>query len=349
MMLSGEMKPFASLLALLLFPVMAMAAHPVPENPMWLTYPGGEGPGKDKHIVLVSADQEYRGEHYMPMLAGILSKHHGFDCTVLFGVNEQGMVDPTAPVHPEKGKEAEFKPHNIPGTEHLAKADLVILAIRLLTLPDEQLKHFADYFDSGKPIIALRTSNHGFQSPLPYEIDGKRVNIGQIVGGAFMNHHGDWQADSTRGDIVPEAKDHPVLTGVKDIWGLTDVYRTFPEGGSLPEGCTALVMGQPLIGREQGGKDNPEKEPLPVVWTKDWKTSSGKAARVLHCTMGSGKDFENPGLRRLVVNGAYWGLGMEDKISAVSSVECVSEYKPLSSGFHYEKLGVVPRPPSDFR
>lgn len=329
--------------------MMAMASFPIPEDPMWLNYPGGRGPGEGKLIVLVSADQEYRAEHFMPMLAGILSERHGFNCTVLFGVNEEGLVDPTAPVYPEKGKEAEFKPHNIPGTEHLAKADLVILATRLLTLPDDQLKHFADYFDSGKPLIALRTANHGFRSPLPYEIDGKRVNIGQIVGGAFMSHHGNWSADSTRGDIIPEMKDHPILTGVKDIWGLTDVYRTFPEGGSLPEGCTALVMGQPLIGREQGGKDNPGKEPLPVVWVKDWKTSSGKAARVLHSTMGSGKDFENPGLRRLVVNGVYWGLGMEDEISAESSVEYVSEYKPLSSGFNYEKLGVKPRPVADFR
>jgi hypothetical protein len=342
-----NLKPLAAILPLFLYP--AIAAHPVPEDPMWLTYLGGDGPGKGKHIVLVSADQEYRGEHFMPMLADILSKHHGFDCTVLFGVNGDGLVDPTAPVYPEKGKEGEFKPHNIPGTEYLAKADLVILAIRLLTLPDEQLKHFVDYFDSGKPIIALRTSNHGFIGKLPYEIDGKKIGIGEIVGGSFMNHHGNWSADSTRGDIIPEMKDHPILTGVKDIWGLTDVYRTYPEGGSLPDGCTALVMGQPLIGRVQGGKDNPEKEPLPVVWVKDWKTTTGKAARVLHCTMGSGKDFENTGLRRLVVNGAYWGLVMEDKISADRSVEYVSEYKPLSSGFNYEKLGVKPRPPADFR
>ena len=46
----------------------------------------------------------------------------------------------------------------------------------------------------------------------------------------------------------------------------SDVYRTFEEGGQLPAGCTALVYGQPLIGREFGGKSNPDKEPLPVVW-----------------------------------------------------------------------------------
>jgi hypothetical protein len=332
-----------------LFCSFAMAAHPVPDSPLWLNYPGADGPGKGKLIVLISADQEYRSEQSLPMLAGVLSHHYGFDCTVLFGVNEAGLVDPTAPVHAEKGKENEFKPHNIPGLAHLAKADLMIFATRLQTLPDDQMKAFVDYFDSGKPFIALRTANHGFRSPLPYVIDGKKITLTEILGGTFLNHHGEWSQDSTRGDIIPAQKDHPILKGVKDIWGLTDVYRTYREGTSLPAGCTALVMGQPLVGRVQGGADNPDKEPLPVVWIKDWKTSHGKAARVLHCTMGSAKDFENPGLRRLVVNGAFWGLAMENQIQVDRSVEPIGEYKPLSSGFHYEKLGVHPQPPSAFR
>jgi type 1 glutamine amidotransferase len=336
-------------LASLLFCNLSMAAHPVPDSPMWLNYPAVDGPGKGKLIVLITADQEYRSEQSLPMLAGILSKHYGFDCTVLFGVNEAGLVDPTAPVYPEKGKESEFKAHNIPGLEHLAKADMMIFATRLQTLPEEQMKAFAAYFDSGKPFMSLRTGNHGFRSPLPYVIDGKKVTLTEILGGTFLGHHGNWSADSTRGDIIPEQKDHPLLKGVKDIWGLTDVYRTYREGESLPAGCTALVMGQPLIGRVQGGESNPKKEPLPVVWVKDWKTSQGKAARVIHCTMGSAKDLENPGLRRLVVNGAFWGLAMEDQIQTDRSVEPISEYKPLSSGFNYEKLGVRPQPVSSFR
>ena len=72
-----------SLAALLLVSGAALA-HPVPDSPQWLTYPGGDGPGKGKHIVLIAAEQEYRSEQSMPMLAKILSKHHGFDCTVLF-------------------------------------------------------------------------------------------------------------------------------------------------------------------------------------------------------------------------------------------------------------------------
>lgn len=337
-------------------PVLAAAASMIlptgismAAETQWLSYKGENGPGKGKHIVLISADQEYRSEQSLPMMAKILAKHHGFDCTVLFGVNEDGLVDPTMPVFPKKGEEESFKAHNIPGLEKLKEADALIFMTRLLTLPDEQLQIFADYFDSGKPIIALRTANHGFRSKLPYEIDGKTVNVKDILGGAFMNHHGNWHRDSTRGDIVPEMKDHPIVAGVKDIWGPTDVYRTFKEGTGLPEGCTALVYGQPLIGREFGGADNPEKEPLPVVWIKDWTTSEGKKARVVHSTMGSGKDLQSVGLRRLVVNGVYWGLGMEDQIDPASSVEYVDKYEPLASGFAYEKLGVKPRPVTDFR
>lgn len=321
----------------------------VAESDQWLSYKGGMGPGKGKHIVFIAAEQEYRSEQSLPMLAGILSKHHGFDCTVLFGVNERGLVDPTMRVFPKKGEEDAFQEHNIPGLEHLAKADLVIMVPRFLTLPDDQLEMIVNYLDSGKPVIGLRTANHGFKSKLPYKIDGKQVSIGEMLGGKFMGHHGNWHRDSTRGDVVEEMKDHPILTGVKDIWGPSDVYRTYKEGEGLPEGCTALVYGQPLMGREKGGEDNPKKIALPVVWFKNWKTSGGKSARVLQSTMGSARDLESAGLRRLVINAAYWGMGMEEEISAESSVEYTGVYKPLLSGFKYEELGVFPQKASAYR
>ncbi|MEQ1850693.1 MAG: hypothetical protein ABMA01_03775 [Chthoniobacteraceae bacterium] len=236
------------------------------DKPQWLTYPGGEGPGKGKRIVLIAADQEYRSEQSMPMMAKILSTHHGFDCTVLFAVNDKGAVDPTMPVYPEKGKESEFKQHHIPGLEHLASADLVIFFARLLTLPMSERELIVKYIDSGKPIIALRTANHGFDAPLPYKINGKQVRWGEeVLGGSFMGQHGRWHADSTRGMIVPEQSDHPILAGVSDIWGNSDVYRTYKEGTSLQAGCTALVWEQPLMGRKRDDPPNPKLEPLPVA------------------------------------------------------------------------------------
>ena len=44
----------------------------------WVTYEGKEGPGKGKHIVFVTGDEEYRSEESMPQLAKILAERHGF-------------------------------------------------------------------------------------------------------------------------------------------------------------------------------------------------------------------------------------------------------------------------------
>ncbi len=331
-------------LTLLLVHGLANAA----DGEQWLSYPGGAGPGKGKRIVLIAADQEYRSEQSMPMLAKILSQHHGFDCTVLFGVNDQGEVDPTMPVYPEKGKE--LKEHHIPGLEQLAKADLVIFFARLLTLPMAERELIVKYVDSGRPIIALRTANHAFHGALPYKINGKQVNWGNdVLGGTFLGHHGRWHADSTRGILVEEQKHHPILTGVSDIWGNSDVYRTYKAGTSLPDGCTALVWGQPLMGRKHDDPANPKLEALPVAWFKTWQTSDGKQTRVFHSTMGSGHDLQNPGLRRLIINAAYWGMGMESTITPARSVEIVGTYQPLESGFNYKELGVVPKPVSAYK
>ena len=119
------------------------ADHPVPESPLWLTYPGGDGPGKGKHVVFVAAEQEYRSEQALPMLAKMFAKHHGFHCTVLFSVNDKGEVDPTKKIRWED----KAVTHDIPGLEHLAKADLMVIFSRLISLPDEQLAHVYQYLD----------------------------------------------------------------------------------------------------------------------------------------------------------------------------------------------------------
>ncbi len=320
--------------------------HPVPDDARWLVYPGGEGPGRGKHVVLIAAEQEYRSEQSMPMLAKVLSKRHGFDCTVLFAVNDKGEVDPTQKIRWQDKTVV----HNIPGLEHLASADLMILFSRLVTLPDDQITHVIDFLDSGKPIVGIRTANHGFLENFPYVKDGKKVRFGDdVLGGSFRGHHGNWHADSTRGIIVAENKDHPILRGVAEIWGPSDVYRTYKEGEGLPAGCLPLVEGQPLVGRQRNDAVNEKKIPLPVAWTKMWTGNSGKTARVFHVTMGSGKDFESEGLRRMMVNAVYWGLEMENEIDTDSSVDYVGEYQPRSSGFNYEKLGVEPNKPEHFR
>lgn len=321
------------------------SAKAKPQEELWLTYKGTNGPGKGKHVVLIAADQEYRSEESFPMLAKVLSQHHGFDCTVLFSVNEKGEVDPTLPA-PFKDK---TRRHNIPGLEVLKKADCVIWLSRFMHLPDDQLSHFHDYFDSGKPLIALRTANHGFWGGFKYKLVDKNVNLRQLLGGTFMGHHGGWHREATRGVIVEENKSHPILTGVEEIFGTSDVYRCHNEKNPFPQDCKSLVLGQPLVNLKQDAPANDQKEPLPVAWTKSWTGNKGLSSRIFHFTMGSAEDFENEGVRRLTVNAVYWGLKMEKEISAKSAVAPVGEYKPLKAGFNYEKLGVKPRPVSYYK
>ena len=68
----------------------------------------------------------------------------------------------------------------------------------------------------------------------------------------------------------------------------------------------------------------------------------GKISRVIGTTIGAAPDLESEGLRRLLVNACYWGLGLENKIPAKSNVEYVGEFKPTFFGFGKFKPGVKP-------
>lgn len=326
------------------FKVMA-SPHPIPESDQWLVIPGEKGPGEGKHVVLIAAEQEYRAEQALPMLARTLAKHHGFHCTVLFLTNEEGLVDPTMP-SPFKNPERKSL---VPGMEHLAKADALIWMSRFLQLPQKDLNHLYSYFDSGKPILAIRTANHGlWRDNKPYQVNGKDVSLEKLLGGKFMGHHGGWKREATSGIINPETKEHPILRGVKDVWGTTDVYRCHKDG-KVPKDCTLLLSGQPMKSLKRDAPANKEKEALPIAWTKNWVGNAGLSSPIFHFTMGSAKDFENEGVRRLTINALYWGVGLADKIDTKSSVEIVGDYQPLEDGFKYKEFGVFPRPVKDYR
>jgi hypothetical protein len=56
--------------------------------------------------------------------------------------------------------------------------------------------------------------------------------------------------------------------------------------------------------------------------------------------MGAATDFKSEGLRRLVVNGVYWGLKME--VPAAADVTFTGEYKPSPYRGGGAKKGVKP-------
>jgi hypothetical protein len=310
---------------------------PAADGP-WLDLEGKEGPGKGKRIVLVSGDEEYRSEEALPQLGKILAARHGFECRVLFAIDRKdGTINPD-------------QRDNIPGLEALARADLVVIATRFRDLADEQMEHVVAYVDSARPIIGLRTATHAFNIPkgrkyARYSFDSKDWDGGfgrQVLGETWINHHGQHGKESTRGVIAKGMEDHPVLRGVKDIWGPTDVYGVRLP---LPGDSKPLVLGQVIAGMKPGDPavDGKKNDPMmPVAWIKMYAAAGGKTGRVFATTLGASQDLESEGFRRLLVNACYWALGMEEKIDPRASVEIVGKFEPSPFRFGGARKGLKP-------
>ena len=312
----------------------------------WLVFEGGDGPGNGKHIVLISGDDEYRSEEALPQLAKILSKQHGFKCTVLFSIDpETGFIKPN---HDDKS------PDHTPGIEALKTADLAVLGLRFRNLPDEQMQHFVAYLESGKPVIGLRTSTHSFNIPkgskfakYGWTYGGKEYEQGfgrQVLGETWISHHGQHGKQGTRGIVASGQEAHPILRGIKtgDVFGTTDVYGVRLP---LPGDSQPLVLGQiteTLKDDSQGIEGDKNNPMMPVAWTKTYKSESGKTARVFTTTMGASEDLQWEGTRRMIVNACYWCVSLEDKIAEKSKADLVGDFKPMRFGFGTFKKGVKP-------
>ena len=349
----------------LMFASMAFAA----DSQQWVTYEGQDGPGKGKHIVLISGDEEYRSEEVMPQLGKILATEHGFKCTVLFSIDPK-----TGEINPKTA-------NNIPGIEALDSADLMIILTRFRALPDDAMKHVDSFLKAGKPVIGLRTATHAFNGlkapwdKYNYNYKGEAKEWSQgfgrlVLGETWISHHGAHKSESTRALFAPGAAGNPLLNGIKDgeIWTPTDVYGVRLP---LPGDSKPLLLGQ-VTKRSgpPGAKDDPfygmrpeDKEPvgpqtdksgkttdknnpmMPVAWTKSYQLpDGGKPGKAFATTMGSATDITNEGLRRLIVNAVYSLLDMP--VPEKAKVDIVGDFKPTAFGFDGFKKGMKP---ADFK
>lgn len=296
--------------------------------PLFLSLPGNSPTAK--HIVFMSGDEEYRSEECLSQLARILSKRHGFRCTVLYSIAPDGTIDPGVT-------------NNIPGMENLKTADLMVCMLRFRNVPDSQMTYFDEYVKSGKPIIGLRTATHAFKFDTTskyasYSWENKGGFGKQVLGETWVAHHGNHLVESTR---AISRQDHPILRGVTDVWVPSDVYTV----GSI-EG-TVLLDGRVLKGMNpsdpplEGPKNNPM---MPVAWLRtNPNAKSELPPNVFTTTMGSGLDFLNEDLRRLIVNASFWLLGRD--VPKRANAKIVGKYKPSPIGFGKHLTG---KRPGDF-
>lgn len=325
-------------LALVVVAVLSLAAARAKD---WVEYAGAAGPGQGKHIVFLAGDEEYRSEEALPQMAKILSQRHGFKCTVLFSVDTNGVINPNNQA-------------SLSHSEALDSADAIVMLLRFRRWDADAVKRFEAAFNRGVPVIALRTSTHAF-SGIPKGSAGEKLNWNnkggfgkQVLGETWVSHWGNHKKEATRGVIEASAKNEAILRGVEDVFGDTDVYEAAP-----PADAKILLRGQVLVGMkptdapatykkktaakvEQGVND----PMMPVAWTREHKNDAGKVNKIFCTTMGSATDLQSEGMRRLVVNSVFWGLGLE--VPAKANVDVVGEFKPTMYGFNGFIKGVKP-------
>jgi hypothetical protein len=325
---------FIILLASLAFATMLTALDHV-------VYQPAEKP-QGKHVVLLAGDEEYRSEEAMPMLGKLLSQRHGFKCTVLFSLNQNGEIDPGAG-------------SSLSHSESLDSADAIVMLLRFRHWDAATSGKFQAAINRGVPVIALRTSTHAFSgypknSPFaawtwnnPGGGWGKKV-----LGETWVSHWGKHKIEATKGIIEAPNASHPVLRGINSLFGNTDVYEAAP-----PTDAVILARGQVLQGMTADTppasyrkvnaakiEQDVNKPMMPVAWTRSVQNDKGGQNKILCTTMGAATDLMDEGLRRLVINGVYWGLGLEvpDKADA----RLVGDYYPTMYGFKGNKQGLKP-------
>lgn len=298
----------------------------------WIVYEGDKGPGKGKHIVFIASDHEYRGEETCPAIARILAKRYGFKCTVLFGQDKNG--------HIKAGSS------NVPGMEAIDSADMLFTFLRFLAPDDASMQHFEAYLDKGGPVLGLRTTTHAFKGlkgdfeKYNYDFKGKDYAKGfgrQVLGETWAGHYGQNHKCSTRLDIIPEQAKHPVLSGVENMHAKAGAYDAKPMPNSV-----ILANNQVLKTMEQGAEDLPGKPPKPAVWVRTYKSKSGTEGRVFCSTQGASEDIVNEGVRRCIINGVFWCMGMESEIKPDMNIDFVGPYTPRTFSFGGEVKNASP-------
>jgi nicotinamidase-related amidase/type 1 glutamine amidotransferase len=176
--------------------------------------------------------------------------------------------------------------HEIDGIDQIRDADLLILYVRRRHLPEHQLRVIREYLADGKPLIALRTSSHAFETWTEFDKS--------ILGGNYTGHHGNRPPENppTWIQVSAESADHPVVEGLPafPFQAASWLYKT----GPLSSDAIPLLYG--WVGADGA--------PEPAAWIRTYGDS-----RIFYTSLGDPRDFEIPAFNRLLLNAIVWSTG----------------------------------------
>ncbi|MAC51621.1 MAG: dehydrogenase, partial [Gimesia sp.] len=185
-------------------------------------------------------------------------------------------------------------PNSFPGLKALKEADLLFLSVRRKTLPAAQMKLLRDYLDSGKPLVAIRTSSHGFSlskgEPEKGYVEWKNFDT-EVLGGEYA---GDFN-NKTPTDVTTQlrAEQDPIMATVRN--------KYFRSEGSMYKSTNLKSSTKTLL----IGLSNVEGQPvhMPVAWTNRYQKSL-----VFYTSLGHPSDFKINTFTHTLVNAIYWCL-----------------------------------------
>lgn len=219
----------------------------------------------EKQVTFIIAEDEYKASESLPAFSQThLAKSDGFKTTFLY-------------------QDGENK-YSIPGMEKLSEADLVVMYVRRRSLPEKDMQHFRDYLASGKPLLALRTSSHAWDTRGrgPANQAEWKTFDPEVLGGNYHGHHGN--EIESRISVVPGMEKHPILAGVNiaSLVGKGSLYKAAP----LEVQAQVLLIGT-----------IPNQPAEPILWHHRYGQS-----HIVYTSLGHVGDFAQKDFKRLLRN-----------------------------------------------
>lgn len=214
-------------------------------------------------IHMISGSNEYKSEPSLKAFQKHLEEHFNVSITASWGRDGIKSLD---------------------GLEHIGDSHLLIVFARRMKLPEDQMALIRKHWESGKPVIGIRTASHAFSR------DDNEIFDKQVLGGNYQGHHGGEEVKVTPAE---DAASHPILAGVKPF-----TSRKLYKAGPLPETTTVLQIGD--IGKTQH----------PVTWVNEYR-----GGRMFYTSLGVPSDFEDEQFRRMLVNAIWWTTKRDEQSS----------------------------------
>lgn len=237
-----------------------------------------------KRVAFITAENEYFTNQQFPAFAHqlLLTKNVACDYAIGLPLTEGPGI------------------HNIENLQILKDADLAITCIRRRALEPEKMQAIKDYFNSGKPLLAIRTSSHAFDAKGNVSRSGGGVvaaNVPvsdqlaqwpefdkEVLGGNYQGHYGHLQ-QGTAIHIIPGMESSPLLKGV-DSAGFTSPSWLYINRPLRSDNLQVLLYGT-----------IPNEPAQPVLWI-----NNREKGKVIYTSLGHWDDWKIPAFKNIMLN-----------------------------------------------